>query len=324
MEQAKENQENNTFKEDVIEGLTRFPKRLLSKYFYDKKGDEIFQQIMSMPEYYLTDCEMEILSTQTADISRLFESDYTPFELIELGAGDGKKTKVLLKYMLEKQVDFVYKPIDISHNILEILEKDLNQKLPTLRVKTEIGEYFGVLERLKNYTQRRKVILMLGSNIGNLLHPQAISFLNKLKNTMNDEDILLMGFDQKKSPDKILAAYNDSTKITEAFNFNILERINRELGADFDVKKFMHWPSYNPESGTTKSFLVAKEEMYVYLKDADLTIHFDRWETIHTEISQKYTDDVIQWLANEAGLEIVTSFTDKKAYYKDYVFQKRN
>lgn len=310
------------FKKEVFEGLSAFPKYLSSKYFYDKKGDKLFQDIMAMPEYYLTGCEFQILSSHTETIGELFRDRENGLDLIELGAGDGKKTKVLLKYMADYNFNFVYKPIDISENAVEMLSENLATEMPALTVDAEVGEYFEVLERLKGFNKRKKVIMVLGSNIGNLKHPKAIEFLTKLKDAMLPDDLLFMGFDQKKNPQTILDAYNDEAGITAAFNKNILTRINRELGGNFDVDKFKHWEAYNPETGTAKSFLVATEAMQASIEKLGLTVNFEQWETIHTEISQKYDDKIVQWLAEQSGLEIETSFMDEKGYYKNYAFRK--
>lgn len=310
------------FKKEVFEGLSAFPKYLSSKYFYDKKGDKLFQDIMAMPEYYLTGCEFQILSSHTETIGELFRDRENGLDLIELGAGDGKKTKVLLKYMADHNFNFVYKPIDISENAVEMLSENLATEMPALTVDAEVGEYFEVLERLKGFNKRKKVIMVLGSNIGNLKHPKAIEFLTKLKDAMLPDDLLFMGFDQKKNPQTILDAYNDEAGITAAFNKNILTRINRELGGNFDVDKFKHWQAYNPETGTAKSFLVATEAMQASIEKLGLTVNFEQWETVHTEISQKYDDKIVQWLAEQSGLEIETSFTDEKGYYKNYAFRK--
>ncbi|MEH6763719.1 MAG: L-histidine N(alpha)-methyltransferase [Aequorivita antarctica] len=313
---------DTTFKKEVFEGLSAFPKYLSSKYFYDKKGDKLFQDIMAMPEYYLTGCEFQILSNHTETIGELFRDREKGLDLIELGAGDGKKTKVLLKYMTKNNFNFVYKPIDISENAVELLSNNLATEMPILNVDAEVGEYFEVLERLKGFNKRKKVIMVLGSNIGNLKHPKAIEFLSKLKDAMLSNDLLFMGFDQKKNPQTILNAYNDETGITEAFNKNVLTRINRELGGNFEVEKFKHWEVYDPETATAKSFLVATAPMQVTVEKINLTVNFDQWETIHTEISQKYDDKIVNWLAEESGLEFVTSFSDDKEYYKNYVFRK--
>ncbi len=312
-----------SFKTDVYKGLTSFPKYLYSKYIYDSTGDKLFQDIMNLPEYYLTNCEFDILSLHTEEIAELFNNTETGFDLIELGAGDGKKTKIVLRHLAENKFDFVYKPIDISKNAIDSLTNNLAKEFPQIKVDGEKGSYFDVLERLQTYKARKKVLLFLGSNIGNLLHPQAIDFLTKLKEIMGPEDLLFMGFDQKKNPQTILDAYNDPTGVTAAFNKNLLHRINRELDGNFDTDAFKHWEVYDPESGTAKSYLVATKAMEVIVKSLDLSIQFDAWETIHTEISQKYDDKTVQWLADSAGLTIETFFEDENGYYKNYVFRRK-
>ena len=310
------------FEKEVHEGLTAFPKHLSSKWFYDKKGDKLFQDIMAMPEYYLTNCEYNILDNHTEAIANQFNSDQG-FDLIELGAGDGKKTKLLLKHLSKKGVDFNYMPIDISQNALDLLEDNLKDELPQVSVITKQGTYFTVLENISEYKSRKKVILFLGSNIGNLLHPQAIDFLQKLNNVMNPNDMLFMGFDQKKNPQTILDAYNDTTGITEAFNKNILHRINTEMDANFNPDNFRHWEVYDPETGTAKSYLVSTVEQQVRIDALQLDVHFKQWESIHTEISQKYDDGIVNWLAEESGLDVISQYSDDNHYYKNYIFKVR-
>ena len=311
------------FEKDVYKGLTDFPKHLSSQYFYDEIGDKLFQEIMNMPEYYLTDREFEILSDNTAEIAELFAQGNASFKLLELGAGDGKKTKILLKYLSENNYKFKYQPIDISQNALDGLEKSLQNELPQVSVETRQGTYFETLEEINAENGTKKIILFLGSNIGNLLHPQAIAFLKSVQELMQENDLLFVGFDIKKNPQTILDAYNDSSGITAAFNKNVLTRINRELDGNFGLEKFRHWEVYNPETGTAKSYLMAIEAQTVHLKKFDLYVNFKAWETIHTEISQKYDDRTIEWLADESGLEIVTQFSDAENQYKDYVFRKQ-
>lgn len=310
-----------SFEKDVIKGLSNFPKSLSSKYFYDKKGDALFQEIMAMPSYYLTDSEYEIFETHKEAICKLFE-DSNGFDLIELGAGDGKKTKVLLHHLSHRNKEFTYLPIDISQNALNGLKESVKKEIPNVHIKPQQGTYFEVLKDLTNYNNRRKVILVLGSNIGNLLHPKAIEFLSNIQEAMNEGDLLFMGFDQKKNPQIILDAYNDPEGITAAFNKNVLHRINSEMDANFNVDQFKHWEVYDPETGTAKSYLVSKTEQVVHIKKLDLKVSFKAWETIHTEISQKYDDTVVNWLATESGLTIVNQFTDAREYYKNYVFKK--
>ncbi len=310
------------FARDVRKGLTEYPKFLPSRYIYDQEGDALFQQIMEMPEYYLTGCETEILTEHTSAISKWFNQSGTPFNLIELGAGDGKKTRILLRGLLAINARFRYMPVDISENALTGLTGRLREELPELQIDPHQGTYFEVLQEIDRMKDRRKVILFLGSNIGNLLHPQAVEFLTGLQQAMGTEDLLFVGFDQKKDPAAILSAYNDPRGITEAFNKNILRRINRELGGDFDPDNFLHWEVYDPETGTARSFLVAREAMEVSIGKLDLKVSFDQWETIHTEISQKYDDRVVNWLAKEAGLAVADQFSDSRGYYKDYLLRK--
>lgn len=310
------------FEQEVYEGLTAHPKRLSSKYFYDEVGDKLFQDIMAMPEYYLTDCEFAILENHKDEIVDLFKADGSAFSLFELGAGDGKKTKILLRHLIKSGVTFDYRPIDISQNALDQLEQSLHEEIPEVEINPIQGTYFDTLRDIGNSNGKRKVILFLGSNIGNLLHPQAVEFLGNLRNSINKGDLLFMGFDQKKNPQTILDAYNDKMGITEAFNKNILARINKEMGGNFELDNFLHWEVYDPETGTAKSYLVSKIGQEVWIENLDLEVSFKRWETIHTEISQKYDDEVVAWLAREAGLKMTTSFSDKEDNYKDYVFTK--
>lgn len=310
------------FEEEVHTGLTDYPKHLSSKYFYDEKGDQLFQDIMNMPEYYLTDAEFDIFSKCTAEITQLFAKDSANFNLIELGAGDGKKTKILLQKLVDNKIDFNYLPIDISQNVLNQLSNSLRKEIPEVSVETQQGTYFEALEKIASLSDTKKVILFLGSNIGNLLHPQAIEFLTQVQELMSENDLFFVGFDQKKNPQTILDAYNDQTGITAAFNKNVLTRINSELGGNFDIDKFLHWEVYNPETGTAKSYLVSKEQQSVRIEKLDLIINFTAWESIHTEISQKYDDRTVEWLAAKSGLKIETQFTDSKNQYKNYVFKK--
>ncbi|MDB4292561.1 L-histidine N(alpha)-methyltransferase [Maribacter sp.] len=310
------------FEEEVYQGLTDFPKHLSSKYFYDKKGDALFQRIMDMPEYYLTDAELSIFEDYTTQITDLFKREKGHFNLIELGAGDGKKTKVLLRHLAENNSNFTYQPIDISQNVLNGLSDSLSEEIPEIAVQTKQGTYFEALSELNATNASRKVILFLGSNIGNLLHEQAVTFLKNVQELMQVGDLFLVGFDQKKNPQTILDAYNDATGITAAFNKNVLARINSELGGDFDLDQFLHWEVYDPETGTAKSYLVSQKQQTVHIEALGVQVKFEPWETIHTEISQKYDDRIVSWLAEQSGLQIETEFTDSKKLYKNYVFRK--
>lgn len=310
------------FQREVYQGLTAYPKYLSSKYIYDKAGDKLFQDIMAMPTYYLTDTEFSILEKHKEGIASYFSNGDSFFHLIEMGAGDGKKTKILLRHFTENDINFTFRPIDISQNALDSLKKNLEIEIPGLKTEPLQGTYFETLETLHFNSEERKVILFLGSNIGNLLHEQAIEFLSKVQSYMQPNDLLFIGFDQKKNPQTILNAYNDQEGITAAFNKNLLVRINRELHANFKLDNFIHWEVYDPETGTAKSFLVSKESQKVHIADLGLNLSFEAWETIHTEISQKYDDQTVKWLAEKSGLQVITEFTDSKNYYKNYLFKK--
>ena len=308
------------FEVNIRQGLSDYPKHLHSKFIYDKQGDELFKQIMELPEYYLTNAEYDILQqNKTAICKQFYAKD--GFDLIELGAGDGQKTKLILQELVDQKMNFNYLPIDISQHVLDDLKKSINKEIPEVAMQCQQGSYFDVLKGLANYNKRKKVILVLGSNIGNLLHKEAIDFLQQIQESMGEYDMLFMGFDQKKHPQLIVNAYNDSQGVTEAFNKNLLKRINNEFNADFDLDQFMHWENYDPETGTARSFLLSKIDQQVSIEDLEMQVNFHKWETIHTEISQKYNDDVVNWLAGQASLEIDTNFTDKQEKYKNYIFK---
>lgn len=310
------------FKQEVYDGLTSPTKHLSSKFIYDKKGDKLFQDIMNMPTYYLTNKEYTILDTYKGGLAAHFSKDHRSFQLIEMGAGDGKKTKILLRHFLAQKLQFNYCPIDISQNALDTLQQNLANEIPTLEVVPKQGTYFETLKELHITNTARKVILFLGSNIGNLLHEQAIAFLSQVQTYMAPDDLLFVGFDQKKNPQTVLDAYNDAEGITEQFNKNLLVRINDTLGGNFNTDAFLHWETYNPETGTAKSFLVSKKAQNAHIKALDLSITFKAWETIHTEISQKYDDDTVAWLAKKSGLSVIETFSDEQNYYKNYLFKK--
>ena len=303
------------FRFDVIEGLRSTPKRLHSKYFYDETGDTLFQQIMAMPEYYLTNCEMDIFQNKTSELSNLILKSDEPFDLIELGAGDGTKSAFLLKHLLGQNADFNYMPIDISAHILAVLNDKLKADLPELTITCLEGEYFKMLEKATQLSSRRKVVLFLGSNIGNMEKEEALSFCRDLNSYLSCGDIVLMGFDLKKNPQIILDAYNDKTGITAAFNLNLLTRINRELHADFLVENFEHYQTYDPLSGACRSYLVSLENQVVTI-DGESFI-FDKDETVYMELSQKYSLSESEELANSSGFETINHIMDSKSWFAD-------
>ena len=307
------------FAEDILQGLSGTPKKLSSKYFYDEQGDKLFQQIMRMPEYYLTDCELEIFESRKEGILQAIGQDH--FQLLELGAGDGMKTKVLLRHFLERGVDFQYQPIDISSNVLMELEESLRTELPALKVKALPGDYFKVLHELRGHSGQPKVVLFLGANIGNYTLEQAQRFLRAVAAELNPGDLLLTGFDLKKDPGVILNAYNDPAGITAAFNLNLLRRINRELGATFKLQDFKHWETYNPITGETKSYLVSRKDQHVFIKALSRSFHFEAWEAIDVELSKKYSLSELETLAKKTGFAVRQHFFDKKKYFVDSLWR---
>jgi L-histidine N-alpha-methyltransferase len=305
----------------IDEGLSQKPKRLPSWLFYDKAGDQIFQRIMNMPEYYLTRCEYEILESNKDILQKIFTDRSKSFNLVELGAGDGFKTEVLLQHFSKNNARFTYTPIDVSANVLKALKLRLLQNIPNLVIRPNNNRYEHALDTL-GHDRSRKIFLFLGANIGNFTTGDATRFITRISSAMADGDQLLIGFDLKKDPRLIHAAYDDAQGITRDFNMNLLVRLNRELGGDFDIASFCHYPYYNPESGQNKSYLVSKLEQDVYIKSIEKSFHFHQWEVIHTEISQKYDTGMIDKLAAEAGLRIFKYFYDSKKYFCDVLLSK--
>ena len=303
------------FARDTLQGLSGIPKKLSSKYFYDEQGDKLFQQIMRMPEYYLTDCELEIFENRKEAILQAIGRRH--FQLLELGAGDGMKTKVLLRHFLERGVNFQYQPIDISRNVLLELEESLRSELPDLQVKSLQGDYFKVLHELRGNKAQPKVVLFLGANIGNYTLEEALAFLRSIATELNPGDLLLIGFDLKKDPETILSAYNDPAGITAAFNLNLLHRMNRELGANFDLQGFKHWETYNPLTGEAKSYIVSLKGQYVFIRALNRSFYFDAWEAIDVELSRKYSIPELEHLAEQVGFAVRQHFFDKNNYFVD-------
>ena len=313
--------ELSQFADDVLRGLSATPKELSSKYFYDDEGSRLFQEIMKLPEYYLTGCESEIFSTQTSEIHRAFANGDNAFDLIELGAGDGTKTAVLVDHFLKQNADISYSPIDISQEALDALTDKFEREFPALRMNAMNGDYFKILKSLKTENGRRKVLLFLGSNIGNFSSEQSVAFFRSLREVMSDNDLLLVGFDLQKDPHVIANAYDDAAGVTAKFNLNLLTRINRELGGNFELDKFTHYANYRPIEGSARSFLVSREKQTVRIEALGRDFEFDQWEAVFMEISQKYSLKMIDDLAEKSGFSIKQNFFDSKNYYCDSLWR---
>ncbi|UJP65771.1 L-histidine N(alpha)-methyltransferase [Mongoliitalea daihaiensis] len=307
----------NQFYEDVIHGLTSGQKSLPSKYFYDERGSKIFQEIMALEEYYLPECEVEILQNRSTEI--LSEIPFESLDIIELGAGDGSKTVIFLKEAMKAIKHLNYIPMDISPEILEVNKALVSQKLPGLNVEAVAGDYLETISLLKERKNPR-LLLFMGSNIGNFPGEKALGFIQFINDFLRPGDFFLMGVDLKKNPHIIRAAYNDSEGVTKKFNLNLLGRINRELGANFDVEAFEHYGVYNPLTGSALSFLVSLQAQRISI--GDISINFDRYETIHTEISQKYSLKELDTIAAKTGFSWERHFTDEKIYFSLSLMRK--
>lgn len=311
----------NNFKKDVYNGLKSKPKSLSSKYFYDEKGDALFQKIMACDDYYLTNADNEVFSQQTTDLSNALNINNEPFDVLELGAGDATKSTYLLKEWQNAGVDFTYYPIDISSSMIDYLNVEMPKRIPNLKVNGLAGEYLEQVREANRISKRRKVVLFLGSSIGNFELHEAHNFLRNLYEELNEEDIVLVGFDLKKNPHQILKAYNDSEGITRDFNLNLLTRINRELGADFEVSQFEHFPIYNPLTGACRSFLISQKQQAVTFPDGTV-INFQPYEAIDMELSQKFSIEDIDTIAMRIGFQNLPYFFDAKGYYCNAIWKK--
>ncbi|OOQ58444.1 L-histidine N(alpha)-methyltransferase [Mucilaginibacter pedocola] len=306
------------FYKDVIAGLSAEPKHLDSKYFYDAHGDKLFQDLMACEEYYPTNCEMEIFTQKTAELGDAIIAGGDAFELIELGAGDATKSSHLLRYLMEQSADFAYLPIDISANVISYLSITLPVTLPGIKITGLQGEYFKMLTKAAKLSDKRKVVMFLGSNIGNMPVDEATEFCRELRRHLSPGDMVLIGADLKKNPHTVLAAYNDKEGITKRFNLNLLERINRELGGNFEVNKFDHYPTYDPESGACRSFLISLKEQQVNINGAEIT--FAKDEYIDMEISQKFTLQQVDDMGASAGFKPLHRFLDSKSWFVDAIW----
>jgi dimethylhistidine N-methyltransferase len=310
---------NNDFAQDVQHGLSKNTKGIPCKYFYDEEGVDLFCRITELPEYYLTNCEYEILQTHKKEIVKAIGRKN--FNLVELGVGDGQKTKMLINYFKESELDVTYIPIDISEDAIKNLIKDFDDDKIDVKIDGLVAEYFLGITWLAHNVKEPNLVLFLGSNIGNFDESEAELFLHRLRNALNDGDFVLIGFDLKKEVNVLNKAYNDSKDVTAQFNLNLLRRINRELGGDFKPGNFKYYGSFNDRSGAVESYLVSKKDQTVHIKSLNKSFTFGKGESIHTENSFKFTEADIFHLAHRAGFEILRTFTDSKGYFVDSLWQ---
>lgn len=307
----------HAFADDVRTGLARRPKTLSSTYFYDERGSQLFQQITEQEDYYLTRCEREILEDHGDDIARSLAGD--PLQVVEIGAGDGHKTEVLLQALIAAGLALEYVPIDICREAVVELVGKLRGHLNGhgIPLRGIVADYYDAFPLLRKQPNVRKLALFLGSSIGNFGQWQAVRFLRKLRQALATSDSLLIGFDLKKDLQVLHRAYDDAAGVTREFNFNLLDRINRELGGQFDRRRFHHHATYNLRLGCMESWLVSRERQRVPIRALPATIAFDAWEGIRIERSYKYDLAQIESLAAESGFQVRQHFFDRRGYFVD-------
>jgi dimethylhistidine N-methyltransferase len=297
-----------TFGEDVARGLSAASKQLSSKYFYDEVGSALFDTITKLPEYYLTAAEAQILRDWGWQIVRLLDA---PVDFLELGSGSAIKTRLLIGEALRVQTQLCYSPIDISTEALRQSSLALVEAYPGLHVRAYAGDYFDVLESHAVRLERKTLAMLMGSNVGNYQPDEARELLRLLGAALRPGDGLLLGADLKKDRATLELAYDDPAGVTAAFNRNVLSRINRELGADFDVRNFKHVARYDQARGSVDSFLEARDGAVVTLRSLNLQIQIQPGERIHTESSYKFTDDEIAALASAGGFAPAAAWHDR-------------
>ena len=314
----------NAFASDVRSGLTRKTKAFPPKYFYDELGSRLFEAICWLPEYYLTRAESEILRTSASEI---VSSVGGPVRLLELGSGSAEKTRYLIEALLTKQQQLHYLPVDISDSSLELASQRLLRLYPGLRITAFAADYFTALqalaERVPADPDCRTVAVFLGSNIGNFGPDESREFLRAVRKLLRPQDALLLGADLKKSPDILIPAYDDSLGVTAAFNLNLLARINRELGGNFDVKRFQHRAVYDDELGRIEIHLVSHERQIVSVRALDLEVNFEEGETIRTEDSYKFDRDQLSALAQDTGFSLMRTWFDDAHLFSFNMFVVR-
>ncbi len=303
---------------ELIEGLTAIQKHISSKYFYDDKGSELFQKITETPEYYLTSCEKEILYNHAKGI--LDHMGKNPFNIVELGAGDGSKAAIFLEKALHSENFLDYYAVDISPKALDSLSQHLKSLFPGMEPQTIIADYYQNFAAIKLPQEANSIFLFLGSSIGNFSPDSAKKLLEKMALRMKDGDLLVIGFDLKKDERILYKAYNDSQGLTADFNLNLLERLNRDYGANFDLEKFKHIEIYNPGLGAMESYLLSMEKQKVFVEDLELEVTFQENELLHTENSYKYTEEEIKELIKDTGLRSQIFYFDKKRYFTTALF----
>src|ERR1051326_1395156 len=305
------------FAADVRRGLTSHPKFLLPIYFYDALGSALFDAICELPEYYVTRTETSILTASAREIVSAFGS---PVRLVELGSGSAKKTRILFDAL---DGDVKYVPVDVDRTMLEKTSHALLYDYPQMRINAVCSDFRTPSNALAGVLRDdvRNVVLFLGSTIGNLDLDEAVAMLNDLRTTLHDGDALFLGAALRKPKSVLEPAYDDALGVTAAFNLNLLPRINRELGGNFNLSQFAHLAFYDEERGRIEMHLVARESQRVGIGDYEVT--FESGETIHTENSHKYDDATLEEIADASGFSIERKWTDSRGWFADVLLRMR-
>jgi L-histidine N-alpha-methyltransferase len=289
----------------------------MPKYFYDDLGSALFETITRLPEYYLTRIERDLLATYGSDIVAAFDA---PLELLELGSGSATKTRVIIDAILERQDELTFHPVDISPDALVESSEALVASNERVRVRAYAGDYFDVLRSRRIVARDRVLALYLGSNVGNFEPGPARELFALLGGALNPGDGLLVGYDLKKDASVLELAYDDPTGVTAAFNKNLLARINRELGGDFDLRAFSFSARYDDRDGVVRSYLRSERAQTVHVPGAGVDVAFEAGETIHTESSYKFTRDEMVALLAPSGFREARTYTDTAGRYAISLF----
>ena len=300
-----------TFSEEISSSLNRDFKFINPKFFYDKKGSDLFEKICSLPEYYPTRTEISILRKLQPELSSYIDET---FRLVELGSGTSVKTRLILDILTKLQDSVEYFPIDISEILTESSE-ELLKNYDSLHITGIIDTYEGGLEFLKNFDDKKNLIIFLGSSFGNFSPNDGFEFLQKTYSTMKSGDLFLVGLDLVKDKPILESAYDDSQGVTAKFNLNILSRINAELDADFNLKNFSHHAIYNEEKQRIEMYLKSLVNQSVIVSKSDLLLNLEKDELIHTEHSHKYQLSQIHELLDGVGFEIKHTWLDDDKHF---------
>lgn len=306
---------------EVYRGLTSRPKTLSPWLFYDAEGSRLFEAITELPEYYLTRAEREIFQRHAADIIAAIGSD--DLTIYELGAGTASKTGLLLRAATGHQGQVTYHAIDVSASALSEAKQRLESDLPAVAVETHIADYTDGISSLPISPHRRlgerKLFLYIGSSIGNFEIAHALQVLRDIRSQLVAGDALLLGADLVKNRQTLLKAYNDSAGTTAAFNKNVLTRINRELGSNFNLHLFRHRARWNEEHSRIEMHLESLITQVIFIPALQIEVRLARGETIHTENSYKFTDHQLSQLLERAGFQLAQQWYDSQRLFGEYL-----